>query len=194
METIILATNNENKVKEISAKLKEFNIEVISQREVGCDIDVEETGTTFEENATLKAEAIYKELGRPVIADDSGLEIDALNGEPGVYSKRFAGQNASDEDRINKVLNLLQNVEESKRTARFKCTLCYIDENGTKHVFEGVCEGKIADKPCGNNKFGYDPIFIYEDKTFAQMTDEEKNAVSHRGRAVQQLVDFFENK
>ena len=192
--TIVLATNNQNKVREISEKLHEFDINVISQSEAGCDIDVEETGTTFEENAILKAEAIYKVLGKPVIADDSGLEIDALNGEPGVYSKRYAGPNATDDNRIDKILDLLKDVEESKRTARFKCTICYIDEDGIKHIFVGISEGKIADKRYGNNNFGYDPIFIYEGKTFAEISREEKNKISHRGRAVNQLVEFLKNK
>lgn len=189
---IVLATNNKNKVKEISEKLKQFNIKVISQEEAGCDIEVEETSNTFKGNAELKAEAIYKILGKPVIAEDSGLEIDALNGEPGVYSKRYAGPNATDEDRINKVLDLMQDIEDEKRTARFKCVICYIDGNSEKHFFEGICEGKIIKEPIGENGFGYDPIFQYDTRTNAQMSSEEKNKISHRGRAIDKLVKYIE--
>lgn len=194
MKTIVLASNNINKVREISEKVKSYDIKIISQSEAGCDIDVEETGTTFIENATLKAEAIYKILGMPVIADDSGLEVDALNGEPGVYTKRYAGPNATDEDKINKVLNLLKDVEESKRTARFKCAICYIDEKGEKHIFEEACEGKIANKPCGTAGFAYDPIFLYGSKSFAEMTSEEKNEISHRGKAVEKLIEYLKSE
>ncbi len=193
MQTIILASNNQNKLKEISEKVKQFNIKIISQKEAGFNIEVEETGKTFEENAILKAEAIYKTLGIPVIADDSGLEIDALNGEPGVYSARYAGPNATDKDRINKILNLLQDVEEEKRTARFKCDICYIDKMGEKHIFEGTCEGKITKEPCGISGFAYDPIFLYDTRTFAQMSMEEKNQVSHRGKAVNKLIEYLSN-
>ena len=172
-------------------KLGAFGIQVISQKEAGINIDVEETGTTFEENATLKASTIYDIIKKPVIADDSGLEIDALDGAPGVYSHRFAGENATDSDRVQKALTLLKEVPDEKRTARFRCCICLIDEAGEKHIFNGTAEGKIGYEPIGENGFGYDPIFVYGDKTFAQLTREEKNKVSHRGRAVQELVDFF---
>ena len=191
MKEIILASNNPNKLREMQAKLSAFGIEVLSQKEAGIDIDVEETGTTFEENACLKASNIYDIAKRAVIADDSGLEIDALDGAPGVYSHRFAGENATDADRINKVLTLLKDVPEEKRTARFHSCICFVDEAGEKHIFHGIAEGKIGYEPVGENGFGYDPIFIYEGKTFAQLTGEEKNKVSHRGRAVQELVDYF---
>ena len=128
MQTIILASNNKNKLREISEKVKTFNIKIISQSEAGYDIEIEETGKTFQENAILKAETIYKIANTPVIAEDSGLEIDALNGEPGIYSGRYAGPKATNKDRIEKILNLLKNVEDNKRTARFKCALCYIDK------------------------------------------------------------------
>ena len=192
---IILASNNKNKLKEIKAKLNPFGIEVISQKEAGYDIEVEETGTTFVENATLKAEAIFKMSRKPVIADDSGLEVDALNGEPGVYSARYAGENATDEDKIKKVLRLMKDVaDDAKRTARFKCAICYIDINGVKHIFEQACEGIIAKEPQGNNGFGYDPIFMVGKKSFAELTSEEKNEISHRGKAVKELVDFLKNE
>lgn len=192
---LILASNNKNKLKELKEKLSKFDIEVISQKEAGFDIEVDETGTTFEENAILKAEAIYNEIRKPVLADDSGLEIDALGGQPGIYSHRFAGENATDEDRINKVLTLMKDVEEEKRTARFKCVGCYIDENGEKHIFEGCAEGKISNEPYGQNGFGYDPIFICElGKSFAEISREEKNKISHRGRMTDKFVKYLEEK
>lgn len=191
-KTIIFASNNKNKLNEIIAKLSKFGIKVISQSEAGINIDVEENGKTFAENASLKAEAIYNITKKPVFADDSGLEIDFLNGEPGVYSKRYAGENATDEERINKVLALMKDASQiDQRTARFKCAVCYIDKNGEKHIFEGVCEGYIATEPKGNNNFGYDPIFMYGDKSFAEISKEEKNAISHRGKAINALVEYL---
>ena len=189
---IILASNNKNKLKELSAKMSPLGIIVVSQSEAGYNIEVEETGTTFKENAILKAEAIYNLSKHPVIAEDSGLEIDFLNGEPGVYSARYAGENATDMDRINKVLNLMKDADDYKsRSARFKCSMCYIDENGLKHIFEGVCEGIISKELRGNNDFGYDPIFICGDKSFAEMTPEEKNKISHRGKAVKKFLEYL---
>ena len=189
---IILASNNTNKLREMRDKLSKYNMNVISQKEAGYDIEIEETGTTFEENATIKATEIYKLAKMPVIADDSGLIIDSLDGALGVYSHRFAGPNATDKDRINKALTLLKEVPDDKRTARFKCAICYIDENGKKHIFVGTTEGKIAFEPRGNNGFGYDPIFICEkNKTFAELTGEEKNKISHRGRAIEKFVDYL---
>ena len=189
---IIFASNNKHKLQEISSKLTGLGIKVISQKEAGYNIDVEETGKTFEENAVLKAEAIYKLSNKPIIAEDSGLEVDFLNGEPGVYSARYAGENATDVDRINKVLNLMKDATEKKqRSARFKSTICYIDKNGIKHIFEGVCEGYISKEPIGNNDFGYDPIFMYGDRSFAEMTAEEKNKISHRGKALSKFVDYL---
>ena len=152
MKEIILASNNKGKLKEIKDKLEKYGIKVISQAEAGCNIEVEETGTTFVENAFLKAQAIYDIIQKPVIADDSGLEIDALDGKPGVYSHRFAGENATDEDRIQKILDLMKDIPEEKRTARFKCVICHIDEKGEKHIFEGTCEGTIGFEPKGHNR------------------------------------------
>ncbi len=192
---IILASNNSNKLKEMKTKLSKYDMNVISQKEAGYDIEVEETGTTFEENAILKATAIYNLSKMPVIADDSGLEIDYLDGAPGIYSHRFAGPNATDNDRINKALKLLDGIADEKRTARFKCVICYIDIEGQKHIFEGRAEGKIAFEPKGTNGFGFDPIFICEqNKTFAELTGEEKNKISHRGRAIEKLIKFLEEK
>lgn len=191
---IILASNNKNKLRELKEKLNKFKIEVISQKEAGYDIEVDETGTTFEENAILKAEAIYKLSGKPVIAEDSGLEVDYLDGMPGVYSHRFAGENATDEDRVNKILSLMEGVSEEKRTARFKCVACFIDKDGERHIFEGTTEGKIAESAIGKNGFAYDPIFICElGKTFAEVSSEEKNMISHRGRMIDSFIKYIED-
>lgn len=191
---IILATNNKGKIAEMKQKLSTYSIDVISQKDAGLDIEIEETGETFEENAVLKAEVVYKETGSAVIADDSGLMIDALDGQPGVFSHRFVGPNATDEDRINKILDLMNGIPESKRTARFKCVICYIDNNGKKNIFEGTVEGKIGFEPRGNNGFGYDPIFVLANgKTFAEITAEEKNQISHRGKAISELMEYIKN-
>ena len=190
----ILASNNKGKIIEMKEKLKNLGIDVISQKEAGVNIEVEEIGTTFEENAILKAEAIYKLTKKPVLAEDGGLEVDELDGAPGVYSHRFAGENATDEDRRNKILTLLKDVPDEKRTARFRCVGCYIDPNGQKHILEGVAEGKIGYEPKGYDGFGYDPIFICElGKTFAEISSQEKNSISHRGRMVNKFVEFLEN-
>ena len=190
MKTFILASNNKNKLREYREILKPFDIEVISQSEAGINIDVEETGTTFAENAHLKAKTIYDMVKKPVISDDSGLSVDALGGEPGIYSHRFAGP--TDQDRINKILNLMENVEEKERTAHFTCAICFIDENGKEHIFEEICEGIIARKQEGTNGFGYDPIFLYEGKTFGELSSDEKNKVSHRSKAIRSFAKYIE--
>ncbi len=190
---VIVASNNKNKIREIKAKLADLNIEVLSQREAGFDIEVDETGTTFEENSMLKAKTIYDLAKAPVIADDGGLEVDFLDGKPGVYSARFCGPEATDRDRYMKILELMKDVPDEKRTARFRCIISYIDEEGKEHAFEGICNGKIAYEPMGDNDFGYDPIFMVGDKSFAQMTEEEKNKISHRGRAVDKWVEHLKD-
>ncbi|MBR3152514.1 MAG: XTP/dITP diphosphatase [Clostridia bacterium] len=195
MKEIILASNNKGKLVELKEKLSRFGFYVVSQREAGIELEVEENGKTFSDNAKIKAEAIYNLTKKTVLADDSGLEVDFLNGQPGVYSHRFAGPNATDIDRYKKVLNLLKGVPDEKRTARFRCSICYIDKNGKDYIFDGVSEGKIGYEPKGENGFGYDPIFISENgKTFAELSQEEKSEISHRGRAVRKLIDFLENE
>ncbi|MDE6021419.1 MAG: XTP/dITP diphosphatase [Ruminococcus sp.] len=191
---VILASNNKNKLREMAQILLPFGMEVISQRDAGADFEVEENGTTFRENAEIKAAAVYYKLKMPVIADDSGLVVDALSGAPGVYSHRFAGENASDRDRSLKVLSELINVPKDKRTARFICEICYIDENGEKHFFTGRCEGIIGTEERGENGFGYDPIFCVGDRTLAEMTDDEKNEISHRGNALRLLSKYLKEK
>lgn len=194
MSEIVIATNNAGKLREIQAILQPFGWTVVSQRAAGFSEDVPETGTTFAENAMLKARAVHEALGRPVIADDSGLMVDALDGAPGVYSHRFAGENATDEQRMEKLLQLLKDTPPAARTARFACVLCYIDETGAAHLFEGVCEGTIGHAPVGENGFGYDPVFCYGEKTMAEMTDDEKNQISHRNNALQKLRAYLEKE
>ena len=157
---LILATNNRNKLREIREILADTDITVISQREAGFDFDVEENGTTFAENAQIKAQAIRaaaEQKGEScyVLADDSGLAVDALNGEPGVYSHRWAGENAADADRIAKLLSAMEHVPEGQRGAHFSCAMCLIEPDGTRHLFEGRVEGSILHAPRGENGFGY---------------------------------------
>ena len=191
---IILASNNKHKLEEIRKITAQLGYEVISQSEAGCNFDVEETGTTFEENAVLKAKAVYEKMKMPVISDDSGLEVDYLNGAPGVYSHRYAGENATDADRCSKLLSELSGVEKEKRTARFVCVICFIDENGTETVIRGTCEGYIGTEPRGENGFGYDPVFMYGDRSFAEISAEEKNSVSHRADALRKFSETITNK
>ena len=196
---LILATNNKNKLREIREMLADTQISVVSQAEAGYDVDVDETGTTFAENAEIKARAIYDlaaENGEScyVLADDSGLSVDALGGEPGVYSHRWAGEHATDADRIAKLLHVLETVEKARRTAHFACCMCLVDPSGEAHSFEGRVEGVILDAPRGENGFGYDPVFGYGDRSFAELSAEEKNAVSHRHNALQQVAAYFAEK
>jgi len=181
---IIIASNNAGKVKEYKQLLQPLGYNAVSQSEAGISIEVEETGNTFEENAGLKARKIYELSGGAVISDDSGLEVDFLGGEPGIYSARYApvGQ------RRSTILEKLSGVPQEKRTARFVCCICYIDESGEKIITE-TCEGYIGYENKGENGFGYDPIFMYGDKSFAELTDSEKNAISHRGKALQGLIN-----
>ncbi len=191
MKQLILATNNQNKLREISQILAPFGISVRSQSEAGIHLEVEETGTTFAENAELKARAIFERSGLPVLADDSGLQVDALGGAPGIYSHRYAGEDATDAQRCEKLLSDLEGVAEENRTARFVCAMCYIDGAGIAHHFLGTVEGAIGFAPEGENGFGYDPVFRYQNISFAALSAEEKNAVSHRANALKQVQIYF---
>ncbi len=196
---ILFGSNNEHKAKEIRNIFKKSslkNIEIVVPKDLNINLDIEETGDTLEENAYLKSEGFYRASGLPSFADDTGLEIDALNGEPGVRSARFAGEESNDEKNRKKALRLLSEVPRDKpRTARFRTVICYIDENGANYSV-GVCKGKIINKERGDNGFGYDPIFVPEgyDKTFAEMNQTEKNKISHRGRAINNFVKFLEKR
>ena len=184
---IIAATKNKGKIKEISNILGKLGFEVESQQDAGYDVDVLETGDTFEKNALIKARAIAMLCDELVLADDSGLCIDALDGKPGVYSARYAGEDATDADKVNKILEELKSKKD--RTARFVTSVAFIFPNGKEITASGEVKGYITAEPLGENGFGYDPIFYSDElkKTFAQASDEEKNSVSHRGRALMAL-------
>lgn len=184
----IVATNNPKKLKELERILNPLGINAVSAKDEGISLDdVEETGTTFAENAFIKANSAFQITGLASVADDSGLCVDALNGRPGIYSARYAGENATDCDKNTKLLTELKDVSEMERTAHFTCAICCILPNGEKIEVEGICEGSIAFEPHGNGGFGYDPIFIYGDKSYAELSPEEKDGVSHRGKALRKL-------
>lgn len=191
---LILATNNQHKLTEFRRVLDPLGVTVMSQKEAGISIDVEEMGKTFEENAKLKADAIYQLTGLPTVADDSGLEVDILDNAPGVYTARYAGENATDADRYNKLLGEMKAVKDADRTARFVCVLHYIDSDGVGHSMRGECFGKIGYEPKGENGFGYDPVFMVGNKSFSELLPEEKDAVSHRGKALQMLADLIQKQ
>ena len=187
---VILASKN--KLVELSAILSQLGFEIALESEYGLDIDVEETGTTFEENSFLKAEAVMKASGLPVLADDSGLMVDALGGAPGVYSARYGGPDCiSDSDRINYLLKKLENVPEGKRTAKFVSVITLVTPDGKEIVARGECPGHILFERHGNGGFGYDPVFFAEDAgcTFAELDPEQKNQISHRARALRAFVE-----
>ena len=189
MKQVIIATKNKGKAKDFEAIFNPFGYEVLTLNDVADDMDVEETGSTFEENAVLKAEALAERLQTFVIADDSGLEIDALNGAPGVYSARYAGEAKSDEANMEKVLTELANVADDKRTARFCCAIALAGPNMETKTAFGTCEGEIAREKKGTNGFGYDPIFFVPSlrKMMAELGPTEKAAISHRGNAIKQI-------
>lgn len=191
MVKFIIASNNKGKVAELDRILNPLGVTAVTAKSEGVSLDdVEETGTTFAENAFIKASAAFKKTGMPSVADDSGLMVDALNGEPGVYSARYAGENATDEDRINKLLKNLEGVPDDKRTAHFVSSICCIIDENTVITAEGKCDGVISQKPVGSGGFGYDPVFMTESgKSFAELSSTEKDAVSHRGKALRELYE-----
>ncbi|NYB73208.1 RdgB/HAM1 family non-canonical purine NTP pyrophosphatase [Sedimentibacter hydroxybenzoicus DSM 7310] len=192
---IILSSGNKHKVSEIKGILKDMPFEVISKDDLGYnDFDVEENGTTLEENALKKATELHNLTKGIVIADDTGLFVDELNGDPGVYSARYAGEPTSDKNNRELLLKNLENVAFEKRTAYFKTVIAIVLEDGSKMTAEGKVDGTIGFKEKGKNGFGYDSLFIAEDtgRTFAEMTDYEKNKISHRARALQNLKKSLE--
>ncbi len=189
---IVVATRNEGKVREIADLTAQLNITFLSMNAFPEIPDVEEDGFTFEDNALKKAQTISEATGLPTLADDSGLVVNALNGRPGVHSSRYAGENASDEDKYRKILHEMRNVSDELRTARFVCVLAFVSPDGARHVFHAECEGFITREPRGAGGFGYDPIFFYEPAgmTFGEMSREDKNKVSHRGNALRMFADW----
>ena len=184
---MVLASKNAHKLTEMSAILSQVGIEVVLESDVGVDVDVEETGTTFEENAAIKATAVMQATGLPAIADDSGLCVTALGGGPGVYSARYGGEGLNDAQRYQLVLQNLQGQVD--RSAKFVSCICCAFPNGDVITARGECPGLITYSPRGSGTFGYDPIFLVPEKrkTFAEMEGEEKNAISHRGVALQKF-------
>ncbi|HEU5375931.1 MAG TPA: XTP/dITP diphosphatase [Ktedonobacteraceae bacterium] len=195
MRTLLLATTNEHKVNEFRTIFQELPFQILSLREIQLDADVEETGTTFAENATLKARFYAQTSHMLALADDSGLEIDALGGAPGIYSARFAGRETPYAKRFRVILAQLQDTPLSQRTARFRCAIALAEPSGPLHVVEGTIEGVIAESPRGENGFGYDPIFFVPEfgKTTAEMPPEEKHRISHRGRAAEAARRLLES-
>ena len=189
---MVLASKNPKKLEEMAVILSQLGIEVVLESDVGVDVEVEETGTTFEENAALKAFAVMEAAGLPAIADDSGLCVDALGGGPGVYSARYGGEGLTDADRYRLVLEGLQG--QLDRGAKFVSGICCAFPGGDRVEARGECPGVIGYAPQGENGFGYDPIFFLPEKkkTFAQLTGEEKNAISHRGKALEKFKEELE--
>jgi XTP/dITP diphosphohydrolase len=197
MTHVVAATGNAHKIAELSSLFRDFGIEVVSKKDAP---EAEETGKTFEENALIKARAVFGFCGKMTVADDSGLEVDALDGAPGIFSARFsekygdAHMSSESVDASNNklLLKLLKDVPPEKRTARFVCAIALLTEDGAPIEVSGICEGHIAESPSGNDGFGYDPLFIpneyaAEGRTFAQLSETEKNAISHRGKALAEL-------
>ncbi|HHW70733.1 MAG TPA: XTP/dITP diphosphatase [Clostridiales bacterium] len=195
MDRIVVATHNKGKVREIREILKDIPFEIVSLDEIGYDIYVEEDQPTFEGNAFKKAIETMKHTGEITIADDSGLEVYYLNGQPGVCSARYAGSDATDEENIAKLLNALKGVPKESRHAVFRCSIVMAYPNGRILKSEGICKGRIGFTPRGSGGFGYDPIFVIDDKgtTFAQLEPDKKNKLSHRGKALRQLKSLLED-
>lgn len=190
MRKIVLATNNKNKLREVRDILTPLGITVLSQQEAGTSVNPEENGSTFAANAEIKARAVYEATGLPVIADDSGLCVDALDGAPGVYSARFAPEG----EVCDKLLSVITEVPKDKRSAKFVSAIAFIDESGSLTVCEGECHGMIGYEKRGTNGFGYDPVFMYGDRSFAELSADEKNAVSHRANALKKLYDVLKER
>jgi len=191
---IVLATHNHDKEIELQHSLQGLGVEICSLSEYPDIGDIEETGTTLLENSLLKAHTVHDRTGLPAIADDTGLEVDALDGAPGVYSARFSGADATYEDNVNKLLSVMEEVSDDMRSARFRTVISFVDGNQELWT-EGHIDGKIIDFPRGNAGFGYDPVFYIPqlEKTFAELSTEEKNKISHRGLALQKLRKILIN-
>ncbi|MCD8096387.1 MAG: RdgB/HAM1 family non-canonical purine NTP pyrophosphatase [Ruminococcus sp.] len=191
---LIIASGNEGKVREYKSLLSSFGFdEVLSLKEAKLESAPEETGSTFEENAAIKARALHKLCGCAALADDSGLVIDVLDGEPGVYSARWLGIKDDDEKNAE-VLRRLEGIGMASRGATFVCAVHFIDSDGSEISARGECRGFIGYEPLGDNGFGYDPIFMYNGRSMAQLTDTEKNLISHRGKALRELVKKLKEK
>lgn len=189
LKQLTVATSNKGKIAEIRKLLEDSPYIIVSMEQAGIVEEIEETGSTFEENSLLKANAVRKITGGAVLADDSGLEVDYLKGAPGIYSSRFAGPDATDEEKVEKLLDLMKSVPFEKRTARFVCAATVITGLGSIFTVREVCGGYIADSPRGENGFGYDPVFYLPEfgQTMAEIGSDLKNEISHRGKALKQV-------
>lgn len=194
MNTVLIGTANLGKVNDFKQLLERDGVIVKSLHDFPELIEIEETGRTFAENAILKAETLSRLHNQIVIADDSGLEVEALNGRPGVYSARYAGEHKSDEDNVRKVLAEMEGIHNEKRKAAFVCILALAIPGKQTHIFEGKCKGYVTEEPKGDNGFGYDPIFFVPEKgkTMAEMSTAEKNELSHRRRALDKLKEYWD--
>lgn len=197
----VLASNNKKKLKELERILLPLGIDCVTAKDINIDLgDVEENGTTFKENAYIKAKSAFDLLNGQycVVADDSGLCVDALDGKPGIYSARYGGEGLDDAGRYNKLLSDMRYVPKEKRQAYFMCCICAIMTDNTVITAQGKCEGKIGFAPVGDGGFGYDPVFMIGDKSFSQLTNEEKDSLSHRGNALrdlrEKLIEYMEDK
>lgn len=191
MKQIVLASTNQGKVREVAMMVQDMGIEIVPLSETAFRGEIEETGTTFEENAVIKAMQVAKTLGIPALADDSGLEIDYLNKEPGIYSARYMGHDTPYAIKNQKILDKLRNVPEEKRTARFVCAMALVLPDGTTRTTQATMEGRIGYEIKGENGFGYDPIFYLPEfgKSSAEISPEQKNKISHRGKALRMMKD-----
>jgi len=195
-DKLLLATNNRGKARELKLLLRELPVELVLPGELGITTEVEEVGGSLEENARLKATVLAKESGLLALADDSGLEVDALGGEPGPLSARYAGEGASDKDRVEYLLAKLKGVPRENRTARFRCVIAIATPEGKVQLCSGECQGLIIFGPRGEKGFGYDPVFYFPglDKTMAELPLDVKNKVSHRGEAAREAVEYLRRK
>lgn len=195
-KTIIFATGNQGKMREIRQILKDMDVEILSMKEAGIEIDIVEDGKTFEENAIIKAKAVAAKTEHIVMADDSGLEVDYLNKEPGIYSARYMGEDTPYDIKNASLLKRLEGVEDEKRTARFVCAIATVLQDGEVITAHGVIEGRLAYEPAGEKGFGFDPIFYLPDYgcTCAELSEEDKNSISHRGRALRAMKEKLEKR
>lgn len=193
---LVVATHNAHKLQEFARILSPLGIQACSQDELGIRVEAEETADTFEGNSLLKARAVFDACGLPTVADDSGLAVDALGGAPGVWSARYGEAEGicglDDAGRTALLLERMREVPKEKRTARFVCCITYIDAQGEAHSFSGYCEGRIGYAPRGTNGFGYDPVFLTGERSLSELLPEEKDAISHRGRALRLLAAYLE--
>ena len=196
MKRIIFATTNKNKVKEVNMMMEDFDVELVTMKEAGIDVDIVENGTTFEENAIIKARTIMEMTGEIAIADDSGLEVDYLDGAPGIYSARFLGEDTSYDIKNNYIIDKLKNVKGKERSARFVCAMAAAFPNGDVLTCKGTIEGVIALEQRGTKGFGYDPIvYVPEyEMTTGEMAPELKNSISHRGKALEQMKEILRTR